>query len=66
MISALKAFPEQVAATRQRLAALNPDFVAKTISQLMITPAYEAMAPDSLAIATDLLDEVLHASSGPS
>ncbi|CAA0090025.1 Uncharacterised protein [Starkeya nomas] len=63
VISALQAFPEQVAATRQRLAALNPEFVARTISQLMIKPAYESIGPDSLAIATDLLDEVLHASS---
>jgi len=61
VISALRAFPKQVGATRRHIAALNPEFVAKTISQLMIKPAYMSMAPDSLAIAIDLLDEVLQA-----
>lgn len=62
VISALQAFPEQVRATRHRLAVLNPEFVAKTISQLMIKPAFEPLAGDSLAVAADLLDEALSAS----
>ncbi|MFG1404207.1 hypothetical protein V5F61_19895, partial [Xanthobacter sp. V8C-5] len=62
VVSALRAFPQPVGATRQRLAPLNPEFVARTISKLMIKPAYESMVSDTLAIATDLLDEVLHAS----
>ncbi|ESW80717.1 hypothetical protein X772_24245 [Mesorhizobium sp. LSJC280B00] len=52
-------FPDRVARTRERLAELNPEFVGRTIAQLMIMPDYEEMAADSLAIATALLEEVL-------
>ncbi|MER9430442.1 nucleotidyl transferase AbiEii/AbiGii toxin family protein [Mesorhizobium sp. M0408] len=59
VVGALRAFPDRVARTRERLAELNPEFVRRTIAQLMIMPDYEEMAADSLAIATALLEEVL-------
>ncbi|MER9924902.1 nucleotidyl transferase AbiEii/AbiGii toxin family protein [Mesorhizobium sp. M0048] len=59
VVGALRAFPDRVARTRERLAELNPEFVRRTIAQLMIMPDYEEMAADSLAIATALLKEVL-------
>lgn len=59
VIGALRAFPDRVARTRERLARLNPEFVRRTIAQLMIMPDYAEMADDSLGIANALLDEVL-------
>ncbi|MER8671209.1 nucleotidyl transferase AbiEii/AbiGii toxin family protein [Mesorhizobium sp. M1156] len=59
VVGALRAFPDRVARTRERLAELNPEFVRRTIAQLMIMPDYQEMAADSLAIATALLEEVL-------
>ncbi|MER8523372.1 nucleotidyl transferase AbiEii/AbiGii toxin family protein [Mesorhizobium sp. M1076] len=59
VVGALRAFPDRVARTRERLAELNPEFVRRTIAQLMIMPDYEEMAADSLATATALLEEVL-------
>lgn len=59
MVNALRAFPDQVSRTRDRLEKLNPEFVARTISQLMIMPDYEASATDSLDTALAVLDEVL-------
>ncbi|MER8701946.1 MULTISPECIES: hypothetical protein [unclassified Mesorhizobium] len=50
---------DRVARTRERLAELNPEFVRRTIAQLMIMPDYEEMTADSLAITTALLEEVL-------
>jgi hypothetical protein len=48
-----------VQATLARLDKLNPDFVARTIGQLMILPAYQNLAGDSLAVTKDLLLEVV-------
>lgn len=62
VVRALQAFPERVAMAKDRLDALNPEFIARTIAQLMIKPGYAAMAGDSLAIAKAVLDEVLQAS----
>ncbi|MER9255404.1 nucleotidyl transferase AbiEii/AbiGii toxin family protein [Mesorhizobium sp. M0598] len=59
VVGALRAFPDRVARTRERLAELNPEFVRRTIAQLMIMPDYQEMAADSLAVATALLEEVL-------
>ncbi|ESW79691.1 hypothetical protein X772_26775 [Mesorhizobium sp. LSJC280B00] len=38
---------------------LNPEFVGRAITQLMIMPDYEASAADSLDTALAVLDEVL-------
>ncbi len=62
VISALQAFPEQVAVTLDRLARLNPEFVTATIGQLMILPAYTHLVADSLSIAQAVLREVLPSS----
>lgn len=59
VVGALRAFPDRVARTRERFAELNPEFVRRTIAQLIIMPDYEEMGADSLAIATALLEEVL-------
>lgn len=59
VVEALRAFPERVAIAKERLDALNPEFVEKTIAQLMIHPDYEAVARDSLPMAKALLDEIL-------
>jgi len=59
VVDALRAFPEQVARTRERLEKLNPEFVARAVAQLMIMPDYEASAPDSLDAALAVLDEAL-------
>lgn len=59
VVGALRAFPDHVARTRERLARLNPEFVRRTIAQLMIMPGYAEMADDSLGITNALLDEVL-------
>jgi len=59
VVAALKAYPDQVAKTLQQLQKLNPEFVSGAIGQLMILPEYLDMAPDSMAIANDLLGEVL-------
>jgi hypothetical protein len=63
VIHALRAFPDRVAGTRKRLTSLNPEFIGRTITQLMITPDYEKMAGDSLDIAVALLDDVLRSPS---
>ncbi len=59
MVNALRAFPEQVSRTRDRLEKLNPEFVGRAIAQLMIMPDYEASAADSLDTALAVLDAVL-------
>ena len=59
VVDALRAFPEQVARTRERLEKLNPEFVARAVAQLMIMPDYKASAPDSLDAALAVLDEAL-------
>ncbi len=38
---------------------MNPEFVARTIAQLMIKPGYVEVAGESLAIAKDVLEEIL-------
>jgi hypothetical protein len=57
VVKALGDFPEQVARTKERLEKLNPEFVSRTIAQLMIMPNYEASAADSLDTALAVLDE---------
>lgn len=59
MVAALRAFPEQVSRTKDRLEKLNPEFVGRAVAQLMIMPDYEASAADSLVAAIAVLDEVL-------
>ena len=59
VLAALTGYPDQVALTLERLNALNPEFVRETIGQLMILPDFIEMAPESLAIATNLLAEAL-------
>ena len=59
VINALRAFPEQVSRTRERLEKLNPEFVDRAVAQLMVLPGYEASAADSLNTALAVLDEVL-------
>lgn len=59
VVIALRDFPDQVQATLARLDKLNPDFVARTIGQLMILPAYQNLAGESLAVTKDLLQEVV-------
>lgn len=51
MVNALRAFPNHVSRTRERLEKLNPEFVDRTIGQLMIMPNYQATAADSLDTA---------------
>lgn len=58
VVDALRAFPEQVSRTRERLAKLNPEFVERATAQLMIMPDYKASAADSLNTALAVLDEV--------
>jgi hypothetical protein len=65
VVGALQAFPDHVARTRERLARLNPEFVRRTIAQLMIMPDYAEMVDDSLNIANALLDEVLSSPASP-
>lgn len=59
VVSALRAFPEQVSRTKSRLEKLNPEFVERAIAQLMIMPDYQASATASLGTALAVLDEVL-------
>jgi len=59
VVNALRAFPNQVSRTRERLERLNPEFVDRAIAQLMIMPDYQATAGDSLDTALAVLDEVL-------
>jgi hypothetical protein len=59
VVNTLHAFPEQVSRTKAQLEKLNPEFVRRTIAQLMIMPDYEASAADSLDTALAMLDEVL-------
>lgn len=59
LVNALRAFPERVSRTKERLERLNPEFVTRTIAQLMIMPEYEASAADSLDRALAVLDETL-------
>jgi len=58
MIGALRGFPAQVEAALVRLDRLNPEFVARTIGQLMILPAFSDLTDRSLDVARDLLREV--------
>lgn len=57
VVRALRAFPEQVAATGNHLDRLNPEFVTLTIKQLMILPNYQDMAEQSLDMAKALIEE---------
>jgi hypothetical protein len=59
VVNALRAFPEQVLKTRERLEKLNPEFLDRAVAQLMIMPDYEASATDCLDTALAVLDEVL-------
>lgn len=59
VVNALRALPEHVARTRERMEKLNPEFVSRAIAQLMIMPDYESSAADSLVAAIAVLDEVL-------
>jgi hypothetical protein len=59
IVNVLGAFPKQVSRAKSRLEKLNPEFVERTIAQLMIMPGYEASAPDSLVTTLAVLDEVL-------
>ncbi|RWE19725.1 MAG: hypothetical protein EOS41_29955 [Mesorhizobium sp.] len=59
VVNALRAFPEQVSRTKDRLEKLNSEFVGRAIAQLRIMPDYEASAADSLGTALAVLDEVL-------
>lgn len=59
LVNALRAFPEQVSRTRERLEKLNPEFVDRAVAQLMIMPDYEAYATDCLDTALTVLDDVL-------
>lgn len=59
VVDALRAFPERVSKTRERLEKLNPEFVDRAVAQLMIMPDYEASATDCLDGALTVLDEVL-------
>jgi hypothetical protein len=59
VVNALRAFPEQVSKTRERLEKLNPEFLDRAVAQLMIMPDYEASATDCLDTALAVLDEVL-------
>nr|WP_281722373.1 hypothetical protein [Nitrosomonas nitrosa] len=59
IVGVLRSFPAQVSRTKERLERLNPEFVTRAISQLMIMPEYEALAADSLDRALAVLDETL-------
>lgn len=59
VVNALRAFPEQVSRTRERLEKLNPEFVDRAVAQLMIMPDYEACATDCLDTALAVFDDVL-------
>jgi hypothetical protein len=65
VVNALHAFPEHVSWTKAQLEKLNPEFVRRTIAQLMIIPDYEASAADSLDTALAVLDEVLASPGTP-
>ncbi len=65
VVNTLHAFPEQVSRTKAQLEKLNPEFVRRTIAQLMIMPNYEALAADSLDTALAILDEVLASPGTP-
>ncbi|MFC3320454.1 MULTISPECIES: nucleotidyl transferase AbiEii/AbiGii toxin family protein [Mesorhizobium] len=65
VVDALRAFPQQVARTRERLEKFNPEFVSRAIAQLMIMPDYEASAADSLDAAIAVLDRRCHRPSRP-
>lgn len=59
IVNVLRAFPEQVSRSKERLERLNPEFVTRSVAQLMIMPEYEASAADSLDRALAVLDETL-------
>ncbi|WP_315928518.1 hypothetical protein [Mesorhizobium sp. SP-1A] len=60
----MRAFPRQGARARERVEKLNPEFVSRTVAQLMIMPEYEASAADSLDAAIAVLDEALSSPKG--
>jgi hypothetical protein len=59
IIAALKPHHDKVSATLQRIALLNPDFVANAIADLAIKDAFKSIADDALARAKALLEAVL-------
>ena len=59
IVRALQAFPERVATAKDRLDALNPEFVDRAIAQLMIQPGYNDVARNSLTMAKAVLYEAL-------
>ena len=61
IVNALRAFPDQVSRTRERLEKLNPEFVDRAIADLMIMSDFQASAADSLDTALAVLDEALSA-----
>lgn len=58
VVEGLQDYPDKVVQTKARLEKLNPEFVTRAIGQLMILPAYAAMADESLNIARALLEDV--------
>jgi hypothetical protein len=65
LLVALREFPDEVKATLARLDKLNPDFVSRTIGQLMILPDFRDLADKSFAITKELLLEVGQGARAP-
>ena len=61
VVNALRAFPDQVSRTKERLEKLNPEFVDRAIADLMIMPDFQASAADSLDTALAVLNGALSA-----
>ncbi len=53
--AALAALPADVAETSERLAGLAPEYVETIISQLMIRPDFESLAPRAYSVAQEFL-----------
>ncbi|WP_459105389.1 nucleotidyl transferase AbiEii/AbiGii toxin family protein [Devosia sp. A369] len=59
IVAALAKYPVHTKNTLDRLRSLNPEFVASTIDQLMIMPAYRPLVPECSSIVERLLEEVV-------
>lgn len=64
IVDALREYPAQVSAPLERMNAQNPEFVARTIGQLMIKPGFEGLIETAYGTVLDLLQEVLKSVSG--
>ena len=59
VVNALKQHPDRVQAALSRIQRLNPEFIERAVSGLMVKDRFKDIAPSSLRYARELLEGAL-------